>query len=277
LRVSGGAKAQSLGGAVLVDREAPAHWQPIIEMPMVVVVGVTGVGKSTTIEHLTRRLPFFVLPDRRELADRVVIPAVQDELGLPRAPVRDRVERFRMTARYRERNPGGMAHALARLRVDPAALGGHLIFDGLRGTDEIQWAIAHLPRSRFLGLRAPESVRLLRLLGRHQKFDFAEVQSAALATAERDVDSLLRAVEGLDGVMSREELGALLSSSALEGVTLDEIASKAAILVEESRNYDPAATMKMLEAELGPWRLLIVNTAAHTPDEVADHVTRWLK
>jgi hypothetical protein len=277
LRVSGGAEAQSLGGTVLVDQEAPPHWQPIIEMPIVVVVGVTGVGKSTTIEHLTRRLPFFVLPDRRDLADRVVIPAVQDELGLPRAPVRDRVERFRMTARYRERNPGGMAYALARLRVDPAALGGHLIFDGLRGVDEVHWAIEHLPRSRFLGLRAPESVRLLRLLGRHEKFDFAEVRSAALATAERDVESLLRAVEGLDGVISREELAAVLSTSALEGVPLDEIASKAAILVEESRNYDPAATLRMLEAELGPWRHLIVNTAVHSPEQVADQVARWLR
>jgi hypothetical protein len=245
-------------------------------MPIVVVVGVTGVGKSTTIEHLTRRLPFFVLPDRRELADRVVIPAVQDELGLPRASVRDRVERFRMTARYRERNPGGMAHALTRLRVDPAALGGHLIFDGLRGVDEIQWAIAHLPRSRFLGLRAPESVRLLRLLGRHEKFDFAEVRTSELANAEPDVESLLRTVDGLEAVVSRQELATVLSSSALQGVPLDEIASKAAILVEESRNYDPAATLRMLEAELGPWRHLIVNTAAHAPDEVADQVARWL-
>ena len=273
----GGAKAQSLGGVILVDREAPPHWQPIIEMPIVVVVGLTGVGKSTTIKHLTQLLPFFVLPDRRELADRVVIPAVQDELGLPRSAVRDRVERFRLTARYRERNPGGMAHALARLRVDPSALGGHLIFDGLRGVDEIRWAIAHLPRSRFLGLRAPESVRLLRLLGRHENFDVAAVESAVLATAARDVESLVRAVDGLDSVIARDELAALLSSSALEGVALDEIASKAAILVEESRNYDPVATMKVLEAELGPWRHLIVNTAAHTPAEVADQVARWLQ
>jgi hypothetical protein len=271
------AKAQSLGGAVLVDQDAPPHWQPIVEMPILVVVGLTGVGKSTTIEHLTRLLPFFVLPDRRDLADRVVIPAVQDELGVPRTPVRDRLERFRLTARYRERHQGGIAHALTRLRVDPAALGGHLIFDGLRGTDEIQWAIAHLPRSRFLGLRAPESIRLLRLLGRHQNFDFAEVESAALATTGRDVDTLLRAVEGLDGVMSRQELASLLSSTLLEGVGLDEIARKAAILVEESRNYDPAATMRLLEAELGPWRHLIVNTAAHTPDQVAELVARWLQ
>ena len=74
-----------------------------------------------------------------------------------------------LTARYRESHPGGMAHALSRLRIDPPPSAGHLIFDGLRGVDEILWAIAHFPRSRFLGLRAPEAMRLLRLLGRHQK------------------------------------------------------------------------------------------------------------
>jgi hypothetical protein len=274
---SGGAELQSLGRSVLLEDEAPPHWQPIIEMPIVVVVGVTGVGKSTTIELLTKLLPCFVLPDRRNLADRVVLPAVQDELGLPRAPVRDRVERFRMTARYRESHPGGMAHALSRLRIDPAALGGHLIFDGLRGVDEIRWAIAHVPRSRFLGLRAPEAVRLLRLLGRHEKFDFAEVHSAALATAQRDVESLLHAVDGLEAVVPRDELASVLGSTALEGVPLDEIARKAVILVEESRNYDPVATLRMLEAELGPWRHLIVNTAVHAPADVAEQVARWLQ
>lgn len=274
-----GSGREGLGpsGAVLLDGEAPAHWQPIIEMPLVIVVGLTGVGKSTTIESLARRMACFVLPDRRDLADRVVIPAVQDELGVPRTPVRDRLERFRLTARYRERNPGGMAHALTRVRIDPAAMRGQLIFDGLRGVDEIRWAIAHLPRSRFLGLRAPEAVRLLRLLGRHQGFDHVELESTPLEGAHRDVDGLIAAVPGLDAVVPRGELSALLGSTALEGVPLDEIVAKAAILVEESRNYDPAATMHFLEAELGPWRHLIVNTAVHDPDDVAEQVARWLQ
>ena len=70
---SGGTELQSLGGSVLLEGEAPPHWQPIIEMPIVVVVGVTGVGKSTTIELLTKRLPCFVLPDRRAGAIEPVI------------------------------------------------------------------------------------------------------------------------------------------------------------------------------------------------------------
>ena len=276
--MSEGDEAPSKAGAgVLLDTEAPADWRPITEQPIVVVVGVTGVGKSTTLEHLGRRLACFVLPDRRDLADQVVIPAAQDDLGLTRAPVRDRLERFRLTAHYRELNPGGLAHALSRWRVDPAAPAGHLIFDGLRGTDEIRWAIAHFPRSRFLGLRAPEALRLVRLLGRHQNFDFTEVPGAALASNDRDVESLLAAVPGLDSVVPRSELQTLLASSALEGVALDEIARKAAILVEEARNYDPSATLRTLEAELGPWRHLIVNTATMAPEEVADEVARWLR
>ena len=267
----------SAGVSVLLDSEAPADWRPIAEQPIVIVVGVTGVGKSTTLEHLARRLACFVLPDRRELADQVVIPAAQDDLGLPRAPVRDRLERFRLTAHYRERNPGGMAHALSRWRVDPQVPAGHLIFDGLRGTDEIQWAIGHFPRSRFLGLRAPEALRLARLLGRHQGFDFAETPSGALGAADRDVEGLIAAVPGLESVVPKGELQTLLASSALEGIALDEIARKAAILVEEARNYDPSATLRTLEAELGPWRHLIVNTATMPPEEVADQVARWLR
>jgi hypothetical protein len=287
-----GSGEPQLGAAVLLEDEAPAHWQPVAEQPLVVVVGVTGVGKSTTIGRLRQRMRCFLLPDRRELADRVVFPVVQDELGEPRHPVRDRVERFRLTARYRECHPGGLAHALSLLRVDPSALAGQqLMFDGLRGVEEIGWAIAHLPRTRFLALRAPESVRLLRLLGRAEGFDYAEVPAGMLGVASRDVASrdvasrgvasrdvatLLAAVPGLESLLSSEELASLLASPALAGVPLEEIARKAAILAEEARNYDPAATMRLLDAELGPWRRLIVNTAVAGPDEVAEQVARWL-
>jgi hypothetical protein len=262
----------SLGDGVGLEGEAPAHWQPATERPLLVVVGVTGVGKSTTIERLTQKRRCFLLPDRRVLADVVVFPAVQDAFGGERRPVRDRLERFRLTARYRELHPGGMAHALSLLRVDPERVQGQLVFDGLRGVDEIGWAIANLPRTRFLALRAPESVRLLRLLGRAEGFDYAKVPVGMRGA----VSSLDAAVSGLDKVMSREELASVLESPALAGVPIEEFARKAAILTEEARNYDPAATLRLLDAELGPWRRLIVNTAVAGPDEVAEQVAQWL-
>jgi hypothetical protein len=259
----------------LLDDEAPAHWVSPVELPMVIVVGVTGVGKSTTLEHLGQRLRCAFLPDRREVADRVVFPTLQDDAGEPRRPVRDRVERFRLTARWRERHPGGMAEALSRLRVDPAVLDRQLVFDGLRGSDEIEWAISHLPRTRFLALRAPEVVRLARLLGRDQAFDHTERREVG-AVADGEAEALLAGVPGLDAVMPRRDLDRLLESPAVAGVALEEIAGKAAILVEEARNYDPAAAVRVLETQLGPWRHLVVDTAAHGPGEVAARVAEWL-
>ena len=79
------------------------------------------------------------------------------------------------------------------------------------------------------------------------------------------------------GLPVLEAMAAGVPVVAANTSSLPEVAGKAAILVEESRNYDPVATMKVLEAELGPWRHLIVNTAEHTPAEVADQVARWLQ
>ena len=76
---------------------------------LVVVVGVTGVGKSTTLERLAARISCHLLPDRRELADQVVLPAVQDELGVPRAPVRDRVDAWLVGTHSSELHAGCLA------------------------------------------------------------------------------------------------------------------------------------------------------------------------
>ena len=264
----------------LLDGDAPAHWPATAELPLLVLAGVTGVGKSTTLERLARRLPCVLLPDRREIADRVVFPSVQDELGEPRHAVRDRVERFRLTARYRQLHSGGMAHALSRLRVDPAALDGLLVFDGLRGADELEWAIEHLPRACFLALDAPEPVRLARLLGRAEGFDHTDrvgaVPVAAGQNAPGVVESLLAAAPGLDAVMPRPELERLLLSPQLAEVSIEEIARKAAILVEEARNYDPRAVVRVLESQIGPERRLIVDTSTTAPDEVVERVAKWL-
>lgn len=260
----------------LLDRDAPAHWPAASAVPLLVVVGVTGVGKSTTLERLAHRLRCVVLPERREIADRVVFPLVQDELGEPRHQVRDRLERFRLTARYRERHRGGMAHALSRLRVDPAALDALLVFDGLRGADELGWAIEHLPRARFLALDAPEWVRLVRLLDRAEGFDHTDLAGALPGHAGRGVESLVAAVPGLDAVVPGEDLDRLLRSPALARVAFDEIASKAAILVAEARSYDPRAAGRLLESRLGPERRLLVDTSTTAPDEVVERVVAWL-
>jgi hypothetical protein len=112
-----------------VGHLAPLGWQHIADCRLVIVVGVTGVGKSTMLSRLgqTERA-FTLLPDRRLLTDRLIIAEMQVADGLPVGEVRDRRERFKLTRRYRARRPGGMAQALSTLWLDPNEAPPPLVF-----------------------------------------------------------------------------------------------------------------------------------------------------
>ncbi|MEZ4612913.1 MAG: hypothetical protein R2838_22165 [Caldilineaceae bacterium] len=164
-----------VGAAVDAGGAVPNGWRPLTDLPLVILVGVTGVGKSTTIAALAVHAPdLHVLPDRRTLTDALIIAHVQQADGAPPAPVTDRAARFAYTRRYRTHFPGGMAHAVAQLRVAPHVT-GPLLFDGLRGADEVHEAVTRFPHAVFVVLDAPDAVRVQRLLGRGDAFD--QIQS----------------------------------------------------------------------------------------------------
>ncbi|MCL5964379.1 MAG: ATPase, partial [Deinococcus sp.] len=79
------------------------------DVPLLVLVGLTGVGKSSLLEALA----FPTLPDRRELVDRYVLPL------FGAVPPLDRKARFEITRRFRETHPGGVAEILAKALVEP--------------------------------------------------------------------------------------------------------------------------------------------------------------
>lgn len=244
--------------------EAAPFETPLGELALTVLVGVTGVGKSTALAALQAADPEArVLPDRREVTDAVMI------LPLAGGPVRDREARFRLTAEYRAAHPGGMAQALGSLLADTRHWGDHPVFDGLRGEDEVTYAATNFPRWRFVALEAPDTVRVGRLLGRADAFD--QVRAGAGA------DDLRAALAGLPGtaeVFSAAELDALAALTA-QGHAAPDILAKTRIVVSERQHYDPAAAARHLRA-LPPERALILDTVALGPDEVAQAVGAWL-
>ena len=157
-----------LAPGIAIGSPAPATWQALVDCPLLIIVGVTGVGKSTTLEKLAKTgRPYTLLPNRRILTDQLIISYMQALDQQPIQPVTDRKVRFDYTRRYRERFPGGMSHALTQLWIEPMQLGPNLIFDGLRGADEVTHAVQELPQARFVVLHAPDVVRVQRLLKRN--------------------------------------------------------------------------------------------------------------
>ena len=255
-------------------------WQPLAARPLLIMVGVTGVGKSTTLAALgATNLAFSLLPDRRELTDRLIITYLQQQDGEPVQPVSDRKTRFAYTRRYREQFAGGMSHALYQLQVDSTVWPNWLIFDGLRGAEEVTHACQLLPQARFVVLDAPDLVRVQRLLGRNDAFDRITSTVTSSTTTGADAFAALGIAEG-DPLFTLAEVQQLLQLAAppLGKGNIDpaELRAKLQIVVEERRNYDPQAAIAILQHEAAA-RTLHIDTTKVAAVDAAQQIAEWIK
>ena len=270
----------AVGPGLAYGDPRPAGWLSIQNRPLLILVGVTGVGKSTTLDYLQQSaLRFSLLPDRRALTDRLIIGYLQTVDGLPVQPVKDRRERFAYTRRYHQLFPGGMSHALSQLVVDTAAHADWLYFDGLRGEGEVAHAARVLPQARFVVLDAPDLVRVQRLLGRSDRFDQIS-SNEAISTATSGQNSLAAVgVADGDALFTPDEITALLQSAAPPvgsgTIAVEELRAKLQIVVEERRNYDPQAAIAYLKAHASD-RTLLIDTTRVAADVAAQQVVDWL-
>jgi hypothetical protein len=252
----------------------PTALQPLTRLPVLVMVGLTGVGKTTILDLLAQAgMSFTLLPNRRTITDQLIIPTLQQEEGQPPHPVTDRIVRFEYTARYRARYPGGMAYAVSRLALDPNNLAMPLIFDGLRGLDEVQQATVYFPKARFILLDAPDLIRLSRLLKRADLFDRVTSQGRV---AQTNLVSRLAAIPKIEAIFTPDDLNKI-ARLAQTGQELDEaIIQKTSIIVAERLNYDSQAAGYFLSSALPPKRLLMIDTAVHPADTVVEQIAGWL-
>lgn len=276
-------------------------WHSIVNEPLVVLVGVTGVGKSTTLQALRDlQLPFTLLPDRRDLTDRLIIAFLQQQDGAESHAVTDRAERFRLTRQYRKQFPGGMGHALSQLLVQNIATSPQekqwRFFDGLRGANEVETALNLLPRARFIVLDAPDVVRVQRLLGRGDRFDQVSLQSIAAPSPAKEISTTgaappleMQSPTGLtfaaigvpeaDSLFSAEQTTWLLSQCApphgAGTIEIDELRTRLKIVAEERRNYDPTAAIQVLQQGAAE-RTLVIDTTSVDATQAAQQIIQWL-
>lgn len=216
----------------LPGEAAPSGTQALEHLPLLVLVGLTGVGKSSLLDTLS----YPALPDRRELVDRYVLPL----FGYQAGDKLDRAERFALTRRFRQEHPGGVAEALAVGKTQPV---WPLVFDGLRGEGELRYAVEHLPQARFVVLEASDLTRLSRLLDRGDNFDRVRLDRV-------DLDAIHQLAQG---VLSADELEQALSWN----VSAQELSVKLKIVAEERKSYDPTGARRAL---LGSSRALFLDT-----------------
>ena len=186
-----------------------ADSRPLGDCALLMLVGLTGCGKSTTLAQLDAG----GIPSRREVADCIAIPYAQSLTGEALLPVPDRARRFEYTRRFAQAVPGGMAAAFSWLWLRKDAQ-KPLLTEGIRGDAELRFALGCFPRWRVVELALPPLQRLRRLSGRQDEFD--QVDEAA------DLDFLPRELQ--------DEARALLVSGEINRRAL-------AIVRAEAQNY----------------------------------------
>lgn len=145
------------------------------EHRLLMLVALTGTGKSTTLDILRAGLSpagADVIPTRRELTDWVLFPQAQALADEPIAPVTDRVQRFAITRRFARQVEGGMAALFSWLTIKDDAP-APLLSEGIRGPNEVGYALRHFPRWQIVELTLHPLTRLRRLSGRNEDFDQA--------------------------------------------------------------------------------------------------------
>ncbi len=242
----------------------PLGWEKIVNFPCLILVGNTGVGKSTTVTSLMAEgLNFTLLPNRRILTDKFILAPMLEKAGREVKDL-DRVERFSYTRRYREEVPSGIAYILTQLYLDPQQVKPLLIFDGLRGEEEVIYAVQKLPLAQFVCLNAPDIIRLERLLTRQDAFD--------LVLATKDLDNLNNLMNSFP-FTERKQIFDLVETGQ---VTVDNLQQKLKIVTTERLNYNPHTTKSALEI-VAPQRTLFIDSSLYFPQQIAKAIVSRFK
>lgn len=257
----------------------PEGWARLVDMPLGIVVGGMGAGKSTLIHSLRQSgLVFTLLPNRRDLTERLIVAPIQREDGLTPHKL-NRLERLPYIQRFHHHQPAGLGYAISLLSIDPAQVLPQgqplLLFDGLRGVDEVQYAYQHMPRAFFVGLYASEFVRLNRLLERHDAYDYISKGSTPLASGEEMVSLKELGIPLGDAVFTAEEAQMLLESVQHGLIDAVELRDRLTLLCAERELYDLTATFSLMQT-LASERSLTIDTTLLTPEQVCDASAKFI-
>lgn len=247
------------------------NWRSITEYPLLILVGLTGVGKTTTTDILLNsELNFTLLPNRRILTDQVIFPTITNS----KDPILCRIQRLELTRQYQQLYPAGMAYILSKLQVKMQLNNSLLIFDGLRGENEVSYAAKMLPNAHFIVLEASNHIRLQRLINRQDTFDYINnYRSESLPKINHKINLNIPEFSNLLTPTQQQEWLTLINQGKIE---ITELKDKLKIIAKEQQNYDIITSRNSLR-KIAPQRTLAVNTAFYSSQQIAQIIIRKMK
>lgn len=230
----------------------------VVNLPVLMLVALTGTGKTTTLNALTENYGALfqvdLLPARRDLANFIIIPTAQVLAGDAIQPVSNREDRFRYTGLFAQYFEGGMAAVYAALFCTPTTT--PIISEGIRGAQEIRYALVHCTGWQIVELSLHPMTRLQRLSSRNDAFDQvngSDDLSFLPASLHEQVQNLMsqhlisakaiaimRAESQNYGLMSYSEAHERYVNLAIDGLNPQQVSAEIAKIIETRMVTDAA-------------------------------------
>ena len=242
----------------------------VLQYPLVILVGVTGTGKSTGLELLTESFDknVVLIPERRILTDHFILRPLMREQGLAERTL-TREERYPYLKQFRKDHPEGVAGILRQLALKkPLESDQFLVFDGLRGLNEIDYALENFSNCHFLAFDTPYSVRILRLLERRDSHD-------NFIRENKSLDSVESILKKISNRLSKEELDSFKEAILSNKYHLDDLSHKVEVIEREELLYTPKSSLKRLQENKNN-TFCIVDTHLHSLDEEKSMIKNFI-
>ncbi len=250
-----------------VGSPIPAGWKKLAALPLLIFVGVMGTGKTTAVRKMQDyKIDFQVLPDRRRLTEQIIIAPFQREDRQKVQPL-SRAQRVPYIRQYKEKFPAGMAYAITQLYINPTQCGGFVLFDGLRGKKEVEYAANVLPKAEFIFFDLTELIRAQRLLERADPYDQINTEEEPPISERLTAADILEIKE----IFSPEDAQLLFNFADRKKITLEKLRNILKLILLERSLYDKEETKSALLA-CAPERTLVIDADTHTKEEVANRI-----
>jgi hypothetical protein len=179
--------------------------------------------------------------------------------------------------RYKQRHPAGLAYAISKLFVDPRTCDDFWVFNGLRGQEEVRYAIEAIPKAEFIVLDADDIVRAERLIKRKDPYD-------RMIKRKKEHNPVIEKIDSFEAIgipeaaemFSPEEERQLLEIAENKSTSFVEIANILKLLWIERSLYDKDATIATLRS-LAPQRTCVIDTTDLHPNEVTHEIIGRLR
>lgn len=246
----------------------PSGFKPLVEFPLVFFVSLTGTGATSTIEIIENSYKdLLVLPTRKYLNNKFIIPWTLSKIQKNETSVENRKLRFEYSKFFRKYNPDGIVGLLKNFSINTESSNiKFVLFDSLRHVKEIVHTNKKFNKPLYVLFKTNRIDRVKRISNKNYKYaDIGKTDSY------QDIFH----IPGWNTTFTKNEMDKINQLILDKELSIENANNAIQIIIKEHQEYDQdKLAMKLFD--IAHDTTLIIDGSLLTPQERAIEIYNWL-